>query len=346
MIIRSIFIASLFIIVVAFVRERDQRQISQAEHRYRRLFDALADPVFVQHDGVIIEVNPAFERSFQYPAAEITGRPVSDLVVFEQKDDPASGVSSHRFEFYIICKDGHHLPVEISSKSYLYQDQWMQVTTARDLSARFEAEAALESERAFLRSVIDHIPAWIYVKDTDSRFVLTNRAFQHVFGTDLIGRNDYDLFEKDDADRFFNQEQHLFQTAEAVEMEAKTFDENGEDQWLTVNKVPLYDTNGRITRMLGINTDITSRKKLENHLRYHAELIDNIADAIISTDMDLHIVSWNQGAEHMYGWTSAEVMGSEFRDIIKHEFFDNATRDSDYGHRHRKRQLDRRIRAV
>jgi PAS domain S-box-containing protein len=144
----------------------------------------------------------------------------------------------------------------------------------------------------------------------------------------LIGLTDADFSPEEDAQRFFHDEQRLFDTGQTVQTEELAHNEFGEEVWFTVTKVPLYDSSGKITRMLGINTDISSRKRLEDHLRYHAELIDNIDDAVISTDMELRIVSWNRGAERMYEWTAAEVVGGVFREFIKQEFFNNATRES------------------
>jgi hypothetical protein len=58
-------------------------------------------------------------------------------------------------------------------------------------------------------------------------------------------------------------------------------------------------------------------KRSEDEIIYNASLLQNISDAIVSTDNDFRVVSWNKGAEEMYGWTAAEVIGREFRAIIK-----------------------------
>ena len=55
--------------------------------------------------------------------------------------------------------------------------------------------------------------------------------------------------------------------------------------------------------------DISERKKIEDALRYQATLVDQIQDAVYSTDLNEIILTWNQAAERMYGWTAAEAVG-------------------------------------
>lgn len=52
---------------------------------------------------------------------------------------------------------------------------------------------------------------------------------------------------------------------------------------------------------------------------YYALLMENIRDAVISTDADLHILSWNKGAEEMYGWSEAEVIGKVITELLPTE---------------------------
>lgn len=58
-------------------------------------------------------------------------------------------------------------------------------------------------------------------------------------------------------------------------------------------------------------------KLSEDEILYKASLLQNISDAIISTDNDFRIVTWNKGAEEMYGWTAREVIGYELQSIVK-----------------------------
>jgi len=68
------------------------------------------------------------------------------------------------------------------------------------------------------------------------------------------------------------------------------------------------------------NREITQRKQVEEQLRYQAHLLENVSDAVISTNMDFVIQSWNKAAESMYGWKADEVLGKPLEEVEKPEY--------------------------
>jgi PAS domain S-box-containing protein len=73
--------------------------------------------------------------------------------------------------------------------------------------------------------------------------------------------------------------------------------------------------------------DITDSKRFEDDLRYHAGLIENISDAIISTDENFRVKSWNKAAEKIYCWKSEETVGKSVSEILHTEYLTDVTRD-------------------
>jgi PAS domain S-box-containing protein len=85
--------------------------------------------------------------------------------------------------------------------------------------------------------------------------------------------------------------------------------------------VPEFDLNGHtVCQVLGVSSEITVRKQAEETLRYQSELLDRISDAVISTDSDLRIRSWNKAAEAIYGWTAGEALGHHMHELLRTEF--------------------------
>ena len=98
-----------------------------------------------------------------------------------------------------------------------------------------------------------------------------------------------------------------------------------ETRWICIDSVPLFRTGEKMPyEVYTIFEDITERKLSEGIINYHAGLIENISDAIVSTDEHFRIKSWNSGAENMYGWKKEEVMGKSFSEILQTEFPDNS----------------------
>lgn len=72
--------------------------------------------------------------------------------------------------------------------------------------------------------------------------------------------------------------------------------------------------------LMNIVRDMTQRKQMEEELIYNAMLVDNVSDAIVSTDAHFITKSWNKAAKTMYGWTADEVLGKPLGDILQAEY--------------------------
>jgi PAS domain S-box-containing protein len=74
--------------------------------------------------------------------------------------------------------------------------------------------------------------------------------------------------------------------------------------------------------LFGISRDITERKRAEELVRYQAYLLENVSDAIISSDVDSIIQSWNMTCEEIYGWSAGEVIGKPVSEIVRPDWAD------------------------
>ncbi len=75
-----------------------------------------------------------------------------------------------------------------------------------------------------------------------------------------------------------------------------------------------------VHRAIKDSHDRRQRETAERRIREQADLINKARDAIIVTGLDTVVTFWNKGAERIYGWTSAEVMGRRLEDIFRAEF--------------------------
>jgi transcriptional activator for dhaKLM operon len=140
----------------------------------------------------------------------------------------------------------------------------------RDLT---KSSAALVAERNLLRTLIDHMPDYIYVKDTASRFVSGNIAVAQLMGAatpdDLIGKTDLDFYPPDLVAHYYADEQAIILTGQPlIDHEERVIDQRtGQPRWLSSTKVPLRDSEGNVIGLVGISRDITERKQAEEEIR-------------------------------------------------------------------------------
>ncbi len=67
--------------------------------------------------------------------------------------------------------------------------------------------------------------------------------------------------------------------------------------------------------------DITESKHTDEQLRYQAQMLASVNDAVIASDENFVLTSWNQAAERIYGWKEPEVIGKLAEKILQTEFF-------------------------
>ena len=85
--------------------------------------------------------------------------------------------------------------------------------------------------------------------------------------------------------------------------------DTGALRWMSARGKVLRDESGTPIRMLGLNTDITERKIIEQELRRSAQILNQIHDAVIATDLAGSITLWNNGAELQFGYSAEEAIG-------------------------------------
>jgi len=139
-------------------------------------------------------------------------------------------------------------------------------STALDLGA--QGEAKLARERTMLRTLIDNLPDFIYVKDRESRFLLVNLAAARVLGVEdpgqLLGLSDFDLHSRERALRHSSRDQEVMRSGEAlINIQESAIDPAGNQIDLLTTKAPLRDGEGRVIGVVGIDRDITTRLKIE-----------------------------------------------------------------------------------
>jgi two-component system, cell cycle sensor histidine kinase and response regulator CckA len=142
--------------------------------------------------------------------------------------------------------------------------------------ARAEAEARNVSK--FVDSIIEHLPAMVFVKDAqDLRFVRFNRAGEELLGvprTALLNKSDHDLFPSDQADAFVAADRETLMTKALCEVPHEPIETPHGKRWLHTRKIPILDEDGEPRYLLGVSIDITDQKRAEEVLRSSHEALE------------------------------------------------------------------------
>ncbi len=172
----------------------------------------------------------------------------------------------------------------------------------------------LEEKEQELEVLIENLPSMIFVKDAeDLRFVRFNRAGEKLLGIsrkELIGRNDYDLFPKEQADFFTSNDRDVLESGEVKKVDQEEIDTAQGKRILHTRKVSINDEEGRPKFLLGISDDITERVRDQEALResesLYRSLVETTGTGYLVLDENGHVVDANQEYVRLTGHSAIE----------------------------------------
>ena len=212
---------------------------------------------------------------------------------------------------------------EIETLSALSQSIMTEAELSLKLIENEEVKAELARERDLLRALIDSSPDYIFIKDAEGRFVISNQAHAEAAQTAdadlLVGKTAFDTFPPNLAEQYDSDDRAVLQSGEPLlNLERQTVDSNGNLRWVLTTKVPFTSRDGSMKGVVGISRDITDRKMAEMALRERERFIEQ---ALTTSPAIVYVYDLKQNRNiysnieiaHILGYSPAEIaaMGSK-----------------------------------
>ena len=269
-----------------------------------------------------LEVNQAAVAKYGFSRDEFLGmsigdiRPAEDIPVLlaDVKASLPAGVRGpalwrHR------RKDGALLGVQVTAQDIVFKGRPARLVFAQDLSEPERHTAELHRKQQFLQSILDDLPAVVFVKDRELRFTLVNTAWERFTGLprdQAVGKTAHDLFPAEVADRFRRDDMEALDTDSRTEVEETIRGAEGPQIQLT-SRFPLRNDEGRVEGLVGLAVDITERTGAAEALQRANEFAESIIQTanVIFLQLDTAgiVRNLNAAAEEITGYARAEVVG-------------------------------------
>jgi len=387
----AILVASFILLAAALIacayRQQQAglfRNLYQAERRQREAREVFRTTLYSIGDAVITTdvrgcvelLNPVAETLTGWNDAAARGRPLAEVfcIVDEEtrkpvehpfapvlRDGQIAKLASHTV---LLARDGTARPVADSGAPIRDERGAIagMVLVFRDETGERAARRTLRESQRMLSSVLDTIPARVFWKDRQGKFLGGNAAFARDAGLaspdELIGKTDFQMSWKQDAARFQADDRQVVETGiPKLGFEEPQSTPGGGCLWLRTSKIPLRDSEGRTIGVLGTYEDITPRKVAEaavreSEARFRSLFESNHTIMFVIDPESGAIVDANPAAAAYYGWPREELVAKNIAALntlaleqIRAEM--QVARDENRGHfNFRHRRADGSIRDV
>ncbi len=334
----------------AFIRDITERRKTESAILREKLFsEKILDSLpgifyFLDHTGKFLRWNKQLESISGYNAEEISNMRPEDFFDENEKrfipvrmtDAFARGYNAS--EGRLLTKDGRLIPFYFTGSFIEFENKPCLIGNAIDITERKKAEKKLIEERRLLRTLIDNLPDYIYVKDSYFRHLINNKAHIALVGAnneeETLGKTVYDYFDNWLASQYIEDDKKVFETRKPIiNREEIVVTSTGEQRWLLTTKVPVLDRNHQMSLLVGISRDITDRKNAEREIRESNERFEMIArttnDAVWEWDMNSNRTWANEMHQYLYGLQPSDPPPSneEWKNRIHPDEREMVTRD-------------------
>jgi PAS domain S-box-containing protein len=316
--------------------QRDRQAAFTSAQFFLRIFDSFADPLAIYDQGFrILKVNQTLLNLYQLQPDQVVGRHCYE--VFQKRtlvctDCHVQEVfrtgKPHWREMLISLPDGSQRHIEVHS--YPVKDDRGQVVQAiehgRDISPRKALEIKLKTSEEKYRTIVELAQEGIFIVDAEKNLTFANSFLARMFGyekvEDIIGRPVFDFMTARGQSLVRAQLERRRQGfADSYELPLRRKD--GSSLMSLVAAAPFL-VNGTNLGSIGIATDITQLKQVEEELRlakeFREKIINGITDNLVVIDPRTHrIVQVNNSFLKRVGLKAQEVLGKPCFKIMRHQ---------------------------
>ena len=314
-------------------RKLAESELENSEKKYRTLFERSNDAIFLLdgNTGKYLDANLAAEKLTGRTIEELKKLSTTEITPKKAKErlkmlSEQNNISDH-IEVEYLRPDGsirYALLDTINLQDKLFYG------IAHDITEAKQIEESLRASEVKFRTLSSTTPAGTYITDTEGNCTYANESWLKMTGLKeevAMGLGWVKALHPEDSENIRTSWYKSQKQRSNWAMEYRFQKPNGDVTWVSGIANPMYDSKKKLKGYIGVNLDITERKEIELALKQSEEqnrsITQTAADAIISTDSDGKIMSWNDAAEKIFGFKNNEIINENLVKIIPTKYQTN-----------------------
>ena len=302
-------------------------ELNQSKNQLRLLLDSTAEAIYgIDTNGDCTFCNPACLRMLGYEhEEELLGKNMHWQIHHQYADGSHFPIEACRIFQAFQQDEGTHVDDEVlwrADGSSFPAEYWSfpqhidgavvgAVVTFVDITERRWAEAELKRNVSLINSLLDSIPDLIFFKDIRGVYLGCNPPFSEFVGLpkeEIVGKTDLDLFGKEVADAFRENDNYVLELRQSRNNEEWITYPDGRERLVDTIKTPYLGPNNELIGVLGISRDITERKQAEMEMRKLSSVIENVPISVFITNLNGEIEYANPFFTQLTGYSLEEVL--------------------------------------
>lgn len=296
--------------------------------QFQEFIDFLPEGIYATDEaGIVTLANEAALKIFGYTRKDLAKvNSIYDLIVPEEKElmdkyrnKLIQTKKPYKAEYHVKRKDGSVSSVMVHTTPIIKNDKFAGTRgVILDLTERKLVENGLLTSNIFLHTTINAVQEPFFVKDENHKWVILNDASIKMWGhsrEELIGKSDYDIFPKEQADVFWEKDDYVFKKGSNTNIEEIT-DSKGEIRTIVTSKVRYTDKNTGKKYIVGTIHDVTELRMAEKKLKQYTLELEELNK---SKDKFFNIIAHDlrNPFTGIFGFSS--VLTDEFDTLSKEE---------------------------
>lgn len=314
--------------------KRIQQLLEETQNLYRKIIECSPEGIMILSEGIILFANSSMAQmlnidnvmtmmgtDFRTHVSKSNVKGVNQLF----KNVEGNKNYKETIQIQLISLEGEARDVSLLSSPITMNGDNCSFVMVDDITDRVRAEKELTRDKQLMDSFWHHTPDAITFKDLDGKFMKVNDEFIKWVNakdeSEIIGKTDKEIFNKN----FFNyskkEEKNVIGQGSMIVNDIRQERwPNGDDKWVMLTKMPLFDLDNNITGVFAFTRDITDVKQSEIEIRQSEErlrwIFDNSPVGKVITDDKLNVIQTNVAFRKLLGRNARDLQENQLNKFI------------------------------